>query len=48
MKKLTKKQKKFQEELKKTMKIIRGGYAKVVAFSKKESKAKSFMWEELK
>ncbi len=47
MKKLTKKQKKFQEQLKETMKVIRGGYQKVVAFSKKESKAKSFMWEDL-
>ena len=47
MKKLTKNQKKFKKRLDETMKVIRGGYQKVVSFSKRQSKSK-FMWEELK
>ncbi len=47
MKKLTKKQRKFQEQLKETMEVLRGVSRKVVAFSERQSKAKSFMWEDL-
>lgn len=47
MKKLTKKQRKkmFDQQLKKTMSVLRGSYQKAVQFSKRQSKNK--MWEEL-